>query len=697
MDSDPTVADPTSSRTGPGTSSSESAATRCSGSPGARSSSARNGLRRSLPCGFASAVVKFGALRDPAGGWTGVDGRPVAVKNFLAYTLRRLGTDHVDIYRLGRFNPEVPIEETVGAIAEMIEAGYVRHVGSRRSAPRRSAARIATHPISDLQIEYSLISRGIEQEILPTCGELGIGVTAYGVLSRGLLSGHWSRDRETGPADFRSHSPRFSAENLDRNLALVEALRKRSQRPTGRRSRRSRSPGRSRAGMTSFRWSGRGRASGWPSRWGPSSWSSRPTSSRRSSARSRPAPRPASATTISRWRSSTASGADRRPMRTRPLTAERILQASEDVLRRYGPAKATVVDVARELDVSHGSVYRHFPSKAALRDAVAERWLASISEPLSVGGRQGRRGFRSACGAGSISWSSRSRAGRATTRSCSRPTSSIAGESREVITDARGRASSISSRESSPTGVEHGAVRRAPTPIRGRAARCSTRPRASTTRPTPRRGRTRVSRPPSSRSRIRARSVATGATALDEQIGADGSPSPAQKAIALARADERWRRRQRLHRASSRCAANLPSSRIRLGRACSRVQLRSAAIGRIEPGKPLARDVRGQMLPAARRAATSRGHRRLTGSRHAAKDEHQWAAGPPGKTVAEPHHLAGLGANPLALEVLRPTAPARECRRPWPAPKPDRRRRRRAVHHHQGHRQRLGSRRQTVG
>ena len=169
--------------------------------------------------------VKFGALRDPSGGWVGVDGRPVAVRNFLAYSLRRLGTDHIDIYRLGRYNPEVPIEETVGAIAEMVEAGYVRYVGLSEVGAETIRRAHATHPISDLQIEYSLISRGIEEEILPTCRELGIGITAYGVLSRGLLSGHWSKDRQAAPTDLRSHMPRFNAENLDRNLELVEALR----------------------------------------------------------------------------------------------------------------------------------------------------------------------------------------------------------------------------------------------------------------------------------------------------------------------------------------------------------------------------------------------------------------------------------------------------------------------------------------
>ncbi len=169
--------------------------------------------------------VKFGVLRDPEGGWAGVDGRPAAVKNFLAYSLRRLGTDHIDIYRLGRYNPEVPIEETVGAIGEMVEAGYVRHVGLSEVGAETIRRANATHPISDLQIEYSLLSRGIEREILPTCRDLGIGVTAYGVLSRGLLSGYWSRERDTGQADFRSHAPRFSGDNLERNLELVEEIR----------------------------------------------------------------------------------------------------------------------------------------------------------------------------------------------------------------------------------------------------------------------------------------------------------------------------------------------------------------------------------------------------------------------------------------------------------------------------------------
>ena len=169
--------------------------------------------------------VKFGALRDPAGGWGGYDARPAAVKNFLTYSLRRLGTDYIDIYRPARLDPKVPIEDTIGAIADLVKAGYVRQIGLSEvgAATIRRAHRV--HPICDLQIEYSLVSRGIEAEILPTLRELGIGVTAYGVLSRGLISGHWSKERGAAKGDFRGSSPRFSGDNLEHNLKLVEALR----------------------------------------------------------------------------------------------------------------------------------------------------------------------------------------------------------------------------------------------------------------------------------------------------------------------------------------------------------------------------------------------------------------------------------------------------------------------------------------
>ena len=169
--------------------------------------------------------VKFGAMRDPAGNWIGIDTRPAAVKNFAAYSLKRLGVEHIDIYRPARLDPDVAIEDTVGAIAELVKAGHVRHIGLSEVGSDTLRRAHAVHPIADLQIEYSMISRGIENGILQTCRELGIAITAYGVLSRGLISGHWNKQRE-GEADFRGlASPRFQGENLDRNLALVEKLR----------------------------------------------------------------------------------------------------------------------------------------------------------------------------------------------------------------------------------------------------------------------------------------------------------------------------------------------------------------------------------------------------------------------------------------------------------------------------------------
>jgi len=168
--------------------------------------------------------VKFGAQRDPSGAFIGYDTSPNALKTALSYSLRRLGVDHVDIYRPARLDPSIPIEETVGGLAEMVQAGYVRHIGLSEVGADTLRRASAVHPISDLQIEYSLISRGIEATILPTARDLGIGITAYGVLSRGLISGHWSKDR-SAEGDFRSASPRFQGENLDHNLALVETLR----------------------------------------------------------------------------------------------------------------------------------------------------------------------------------------------------------------------------------------------------------------------------------------------------------------------------------------------------------------------------------------------------------------------------------------------------------------------------------------
>ena len=167
--------------------------------------------------------VKFGALRGPGGNWIGHDARPQAVKNFLAYTLQRLGTDHIDIYRPARLDPHVPIEDTVGAIAECIEAGWVRYAGLSEVGPETLRRASAVHPICDLQIEYALTTRNIERAVLPACRELGIGVTAYGVFSRGLLTGGW-QPGEQATGDFRTQAPRFQGEAGERNLAVAARL-----------------------------------------------------------------------------------------------------------------------------------------------------------------------------------------------------------------------------------------------------------------------------------------------------------------------------------------------------------------------------------------------------------------------------------------------------------------------------------------
>jgi aryl-alcohol dehydrogenase-like predicted oxidoreductase len=170
--------------------------------------------------GKAQLSVKFGAMRGPDGSFIGVDTRPAAVKNFLAYSLVRLGVDHIDIYRPARLDPAVPIEDTIGAIADLVKAGYVRKIALSEVGPETIRRANAVHPIVDLQIEYSLISRAPEEKIFPLLKELGIAVTAYGVLSRGLLTGV----KPAGPRDFRAHLPRFSGENRERNQPLIDAL-----------------------------------------------------------------------------------------------------------------------------------------------------------------------------------------------------------------------------------------------------------------------------------------------------------------------------------------------------------------------------------------------------------------------------------------------------------------------------------------
>lgn len=165
--------------------------------------------------------VKFGAQRTPSGAWLGFDARPAAVKTALAYSLKRLNVDYIDIYRPARLDPAVPIEDTIGAIAQMVKAGYVRHIGLSEVGPETIRRAAAVHPIVDLQIEYALVSRGPEARIFPVLEELGIAATTYGTLSRGLLSG--SRPAPAG--DIRLHLPRFKGENLNRNFQLANRLR----------------------------------------------------------------------------------------------------------------------------------------------------------------------------------------------------------------------------------------------------------------------------------------------------------------------------------------------------------------------------------------------------------------------------------------------------------------------------------------
>jgi len=166
--------------------------------------------------------VKFGALRGPDGSWLGNDTRPVAVKNFVSYSLKRLGVDYIDIYRPARIDPAVPIEDTIGAIADLVKAGYVRHIGLSEVGVETIRRAHRVHPIADLQIEYSVASRGPEAEIFPALAELGIGATLYGVFSRGLLTG----SKPKGPGDFRAYLPRFTGDNRDKNEDTVAAFQR---------------------------------------------------------------------------------------------------------------------------------------------------------------------------------------------------------------------------------------------------------------------------------------------------------------------------------------------------------------------------------------------------------------------------------------------------------------------------------------
>jgi aryl-alcohol dehydrogenase-like predicted oxidoreductase len=167
--------------------------------------------------------VKFGAQRDPSGAWHGFDGKPASVKTALAYSLKRLNVEYIDIYRPARLDPFVPIEDTVGAIADMVNAGYVKHIGLSEVGSDTIRRANSVHPICDLQIEYSLISRGVEQSVLKTCRDLGVAITAYGVLSRGLFDPNWGLNK-ISEGDFRGRSPRFLGDNLRKNLNALEPL-----------------------------------------------------------------------------------------------------------------------------------------------------------------------------------------------------------------------------------------------------------------------------------------------------------------------------------------------------------------------------------------------------------------------------------------------------------------------------------------
>jgi aryl-alcohol dehydrogenase-like predicted oxidoreductase len=172
--------------------------------------------------------VKFGAMRSATGGFLGIDVRPAAVKNFAAYSLQRLGVEVIDLYQPGRLDPSVPIEDTIGAVADLITEGKVRYLGLSEANAQQLRAAHQVHPVTALEIEYSLATRFIEAEILPTARNLGVGIVAYGITGHGLLTG--SMTGSPLPADQRAESPRFQSENLAQNLKTVEPLSVLAQR-----------------------------------------------------------------------------------------------------------------------------------------------------------------------------------------------------------------------------------------------------------------------------------------------------------------------------------------------------------------------------------------------------------------------------------------------------------------------------------
>ncbi len=169
--------------------------------------------------------VKFGGLRNWDGNFIGFDNRPVAVRNFLAYSLQRLGVDYIDMYYPARIDPNVPIEDTVGTLGELVKEGKIRYVGLSEAGADTLRRAHAVHPISMLQTEYSLWTRTPETDVLPVCRELGISLVAYSPLGRGFLTGAFEKPSDFAPDDFRAHSPRFQGENFQRNLELVNEIK----------------------------------------------------------------------------------------------------------------------------------------------------------------------------------------------------------------------------------------------------------------------------------------------------------------------------------------------------------------------------------------------------------------------------------------------------------------------------------------
>jgi aryl-alcohol dehydrogenase-like predicted oxidoreductase len=170
-------------------------------------------------------AVKFGQFRNHDGNFIGADNRPAAVRNFLSYSLQRLRVDYIDMYYPARVDPNVPIEDTVGTLGELVKEGKIRYVGLSEAGSEtlRRAAKI--YPISMLQTEYSLWTREPETDVLPVCRELGISLVAYSPLGRGFLTGAFQKQEDFAPDDFRRHTPRFQGENFERNLRLVEKVK----------------------------------------------------------------------------------------------------------------------------------------------------------------------------------------------------------------------------------------------------------------------------------------------------------------------------------------------------------------------------------------------------------------------------------------------------------------------------------------